>query len=141
MTASIAAQSRADRASGPMRARVYPTGMQPDVGTRPNVGIRPVVPFQAAGMRMLPPVSVPIPARNRPAARPFPVPALDPPGDRARSHGFAGIGNGLVGSGDPMANSNVVVLPVITAPAAFSRLTTGASRPAPHDRSWTTLLP
>ncbi|MGA8369655.1 MAG: hypothetical protein WB765_05960 [Acidimicrobiales bacterium] len=90
---------------------------------------------------MLPPVSVPIPARIRPEAIPFPVPALDPPGERSRFHGFLGMAKGLDESGDPMANSDVVSLPVMTAPAALRRATTGPSFPAPHARSRIRLFP
>src|ERR1700730_662906 len=135
MMDSMAAQSRADRAKGPMWSRLYPRGTQPDFGTRPKVGINPVTPFHAAGIRMLPPVSVPMPAMMRPEAMPFPVPALDPPGERSRFQGFFGMAKGLDESGDPMANSDVVSLPVMTAPAALRRATTGPSFPAPQSRS------
>src|SRR6185437_3262817 len=136
----MAAQSSAVRANGPMWSRLYPRGAHPDLGTRPKVGIRPETPQNAAGRRMLPPVSVPKPPRNRPAATPLPVPELDPPGQVRVSHGFRGSGKGFDGSGAPMANSIVVTLPVITAPAARSRATTGASRPAPQASSRTRLL-
>jgi hypothetical protein len=67
---------------------VKPSGTHPDFGTRPKVGINPDTPQNAAGIRMLPPVSVPIPARKNPDATPLPVPALDPPGVVSRSHGL-----------------------------------------------------
>ena len=124
-----------------MWSRVKPSGTQPDLGTRPKVGIRPETPQNAAGMRMLPPVSVPMPARNSPDATPLPVPELDPPGQASRFHGLRGIGNGLSKSGIPIANSIVVTLPVMTAPASRSRVTTGPSWPAPHSGSSTRLFP
>src|SRR3954452_18392410 len=92
----------------------------------------PDVPQNAAGMRMLPAVSVPTAARNRPAATPLPLPELDPPGHVDRSHGLRGMGNGFVSSGNPTANSMVDTFPVRTAPPAFRRATTGASLPSPH---------
>src|SRR4051812_29498161 len=101
MIASMAAQSLADRAMGPMWSRLYPRGTHPDLGTSPNVGFRPVIPFMLAGDRIEPPVSVPMPARNRPAATPLPVPALDPAGECSRFHGLSGTAKGLVGSGEP----------------------------------------
>lgn len=70
---------------------------------------------------------------------PLPVPELDPPGQRSRSQGLRGMGNGFAGSGRPAANSIVVTFPVITAPALHIRATAGASRPSPHDRSRTRL--
>src|SRR5882757_1290573 len=101
-----------------MWSSVNPSGTHPDFGTRPKVGMSPDTPQNAAGMRMLPPVSVPMPARNMPAATPLPVPELDPPGQVFVSHGLRGNGNGFAGSGIPHANSIVVTLPGITAPAA-----------------------
>lgn len=62
-------------------------GTHPAFETRPKVGASPVTPLNAAGMRMLPPVSVPIAARNRPAATPLADPELKPPAQVSRSHG------------------------------------------------------
>ena len=136
---SIAAQSQALRANGPMRSREKLRGTESEIGTLPNVGIRPDIPQNAAGILMLPPVSLPIPPRNSPAAIPFAVPELDPPGHLAKSHGFRGIGKGFVGSGIPIANSLVVVFPIMTAPASFSLFITGPSRLFPQDGSRTKL--
>src|SRR5207248_4735289 len=90
------------------------------------------MPQNAAGQRMLPPVSVPSPPGNSPAATPLPVPELEPPGHVSVFHGLRGIGNGFDGSGQPHANSIVVVLPIMIEPAARRRATTGASPAAPH---------
>ena len=85
---------------------------------------------------MLPPVSVPIPPRKSPAATPLAEPELDPPAQVVTSQGLHGSGNGLVGSGMPIENSMVVVLPVTTAPAARNLETIGASLPGPQMGSW-----
>ncbi len=106
--------------------------MQPDFGTRPKVGLCPLIPQNAAGQRMLPPVSVPSPPWNSPAATPLPVPELEPPGQVSVSQGLRGTGKGLEASGMPQANSIVLVLPRMTLPAARSRFTTGASPWLPH---------
>ena len=68
---------------------------------RPYVVLSPEMPHNADGMRTLPPVSVPRPPRIRPAATPVPVPELDPPGHRSRSHGLRWIGNGPSASARP----------------------------------------
>jgi len=122
-----------------MLSVLSPSGTNPDFGTRPNVGFKPLTPLWAAGQRILPPVSVPSPAKKSPAATPDPVSELYPPGHLFRSQGFLGSGNGFVGSGMPNANSIVVVLPTMIAPASRSRLTTGASLSAPHSGSSTRL--
>jgi hypothetical protein len=49
------------------------------LGTRPKVGFSPVTPQNAAGIRMLPPVSVPSAPRNIPVARLLALPELEPP--------------------------------------------------------------
>ena len=55
------------------------------------------------------------------------MPEEEPAAVRGRSHGFWGIGNGLSGSGAPLANSLSTVLPTNTAPATRSFSTTAAS--------------
>ena len=69
-----------------------------------------------------------------------PVPELDPPGERVRSHGFFGIRNPVSGSGQPVAYSWRPSLPVMTAPAARSFVMTWASRPSPQAGSITRLF-
>jgi hypothetical protein len=76
---------------------------------------------------MLEPVSVPTAAVIMPAATPAAEPALDPPHQCERDQGLRGTGNGLVSSGNPNANSSVVVLPITIAPAARSRAMHSAS--------------
>lgn len=45
------------------------------------------------GNRIDPPVSVPIAAKQSPAAAATPDPLEDPPGQRLRFHGFSGTSN------------------------------------------------
>ena len=47
------------RAMGPMVSKLGASGQTPSNGIRPQVVFRPVVPQQAAGIRMEPPVSLP----------------------------------------------------------------------------------
>src|SRR5690606_21075444 len=112
---------------GPTWSSDDESGMQRDFGTRPEVGCSPVTPQHAAGMRMLPPVSVPSPPRNSPAALPDAVPELEPPGQRSRSHGLRGTGRPASGSGAPKAYSESVALPTSTPPAVRRRATASAS--------------
>ncbi|CAB5027995.1 unannotated protein [freshwater metagenome] len=88
---------------------------------------------------MLPPVSVPSPPRNRPAASPEAVPELEPPGQCSRSQGFLGRGSPASGSGAPSAYSDSDVLPTITAPRSRSRATASASTPGGATRLGTRL--
>jgi hypothetical protein len=76
-------------ANGPIWVRPSlsaPTrGKCPVVGTRPAVGLKPSTPHHAAGSRMLPPESLPMPSRDAPAATATASPELDPPGVRPAS--------------------------------------------------------
>src|SRR6185295_17666007 len=94
---------------------------------RPYVGLKPTTPQKAAGWRTEPPVSVP----NEPAASPPATAAAEPPdeppGTRARSHGLRVSWNAECSVDEPIANSSMLVLPRITAPAALSRATIVAS--------------
>ena len=54
----------------------------------PTVGLIPTTPFNAAGHRIDPSVSVPTAANANPAATPAPEPELEPPGDRSRACGL-----------------------------------------------------
>ncbi len=91
--------------------------------TRPKVGLMPTVPHRLAGMRIEPPVSDPIATGTRRAATAAPEPPLEPPGTRVRSQGFFVGGVTL-----PQANSCILVLPTMIAPAARSLATTAESR-------------
>src|SRR5712664_3743020 len=82
----------------------------------------PTSPQCDAGIRIDPPVSDPIPPGTIRAATAAPVPPLDPPALRSRSHGF------LVGGVyTPHASSCVVVFPRTIAPAALSLATAAES--------------
>lgn len=54
----------------------------------PDVGLRPQIPHILAGILILPPMSVPIPSIDPPAAISAPSPPEDPPGPRFMSWGF-----------------------------------------------------
>ena len=55
---------------------------------RPYVGLIPTAPQSAAGMRMLPPVSLPIAANAIPVTTATAEPPDDPPGIRVSSQGL-----------------------------------------------------
>jgi len=59
-TASALAQAATVAAIGPTESSVGDSGNAPSVGTRDLVGLKPTIPHSAAGMRVEPPVSVPI---------------------------------------------------------------------------------
>ena len=88
------------------------------------------MPQNEAGARVEPPVSLPTAISHMPSATATAPPEVEPPGTRARSAGLAGVPKcGLV----PMpwkANSLMLVLATITAPARRSRCTATASATA-----------
>src|SRR5581483_12194049 len=85
------------------------------------------MPQALAGLRTLPPVSLPRAAGNRPAATPAPEPEEEPPGWWPVFHGLRAGGHGRSKLGPPIANSCVESLPSTMAPAARSLVTTTAS--------------
>src|SRR5579884_4205904 len=86
----------------------------------------PTIPQSAAGWRVEPPVSVPIAHGASPAATAAALPPEEPPGTRARSHGFSTGPNPEFSFEEPIANSSWLVLPSSGAPAAVSFSTTVA---------------
>src|SRR5665647_3187011 len=86
------------------------------------------MPDSAAGWRIEPPVSVPIAAGAMRAATATADPPLEPPGTRLGSQGFFTGPQKQVSLDEPMANSSMLVLPRITAPAALSCSTTCGSK-------------
>src|SRR5687768_17433517 len=82
------AASRTVLVRGPAWSSCQDIIMTPALLTRPYVGLSPTQPQRAAGMRMLPPVSVPIVAQARSATVAAPLPPLEPPGMRSRSQGL-----------------------------------------------------
>src|SRR4051812_31028625 len=87
----------------------------------------PAMPHIDAGLRIEPPVSVPIAAGKKPAASPAPLPLDEPPGKWSRFHGLRAGGHGRSNDGPPTANSWVDSLPSSTPPASRSLAATGAS--------------
>src|SRR5690349_1123199 len=88
------------------------------------------MPQALAGLRMLPPVSLPSAAGNSPAATPAPDPEDEPPGWWSGFHGLRAGGQGRSKLGPPIANSCVDNLPRTIAPAPRSRETQTASAAA-----------
>ena len=89
--------------------------------------IIPCTPQSDAGWRIEPPVSLPIAIGARPAATAAALPPLEPPGTRVRSQGLRVGATALHSVEEPIANSSRLVLPIGTAPARVSRVTTSAS--------------
>src|SRR5260221_11101537 len=63
------------------------------------------MPHSDAGLRIEPPVSVPIAAAKKPAARPAPLPLDEPPEKCSRFHGLRAGGHGRSNDGPPTGNS------------------------------------
>ncbi len=126
MTSSSSAASAASRVIGPTCASV-PNALAGYSGTRPYVGFRPKIPQNDAGMRTLPPPSVPSASGPAPSATAAPAPPLEPPAVRAGSYGLrvTPLSGESVTPFQP--NSGVVVLPRKTAPCSRIRATDGAS--------------
>jgi len=97
-------------------------------GMRPKLGLRPTTPDQAAGMRTEPPMSVPSASGTQPAATAAPDPPEEPPGVRDESHGLRVTPQSRLCVKLEYANSGVVVLPTMMAPAPSSRSTMSALR-------------
>ena len=87
----------------------------------------PVSPVSAAGWRIEPPVSVPVAAVTSRAATAAAEPPEEPPGTQSDCHGLRTGPYQLVSFDEPIANSSMLVFPIITQPAAASRSTTVAS--------------
>src|SRR6476661_6111213 len=95
---------------------------------RPYVGLMPTVPVSAAGWRIEPPVSVAVAARQRSAATAADEPPDEPPGTSLsseswpsaplRRHGLTTLPKALVSFDEPIANSSLLSLPSMTAPAS-----------------------
>jgi hypothetical protein len=88
----------------------------------------PAMPHSAAGPRIEPPVSLPVPPRIIPEATAAPVPLEEPAVKCPAPQGFSATGQGRSSLGPPKANSCVASLPSITTPACASRDTVVASR-------------
>src|ERR1700683_1732062 len=103
-------------------------------GTRPNWPLSPTRPVREEGMRIDPPPSVPNPNGVTPAAMDAAAPALEPPGVFATFQGLRVIPVKGLSPPGLQPYSLVVVFPMMTAPAALSLSTEGASSGAtcPH---------
>ena len=102
--------------------------------TSPTVGLKPTIPFTAAGQVIDPSVSVPIAAGAMPAATATPLPVEEPQPFRSSACGLRvcppiALQPEIESLDRIFAHSERLVLPRITAPAARSRATIGASRP------------
>jgi len=87
------------------------------------VGLSPTMPHSAAGIRTLPPMSVPSANGTQPEATAAPDPPDDPPGVREISQGLRVMPHSGESVNPEVANSGVFVLPTIMAPAVSSRST------------------
>ena len=94
----------------------------------PVEGRIPTRPVYEAGNRVLPPMSVPMASGVTPAATDATAPPEDPPGVRLRSQGLRVMPDNRLWVRPISANSGVVVLPTIVAPAARNRSTQISSR-------------
>src|ERR671912_2371858 len=123
---SIIAASRTVLVIGP-RCERSPTALGGNWGPRPNDCLNPKMPQNAAGMRIDPAPSLPWARGPRPAATAAAAPPLDPPGDFSRFQGLNDGPNTRFPESPFQPSSGVLVFPSMTAPAAYSRPTTGAS--------------
>src|SRR5690625_7878022 len=86
---SVRAQQETECPMGPLESKLNESGSTPWVGMRSAVGLKPVSPQKAAGMRMDPPVSVPIATVQISSATDTPAPDAEPP---ERKSGVQGKG-------------------------------------------------
>lgn len=94
---------------------------------RPGVTRTPTRPQKLDGSRMEPPVSPPMPTTARPAAMAAAVPLDEPPGSRVRSCGLAVVVESEEVENQEVAQSGMVDLARMSAPAALRRRTRVAS--------------
>src|SRR3954454_4658631 len=133
MAVSTRAASRTVRAIGPAVSWLWLIGTMRLRLTRPTVGLKPTMPLIAAGQVIEPSVSVPIAAGTMPAATAAPLPDEEPQGLRLSACGLrvwppSALQPEIELLERILAHSERLVLPTITAPAARSRATKGASR-------------
>src|SRR4029078_7730939 len=83
----------------------------PAVLTSPRVGLSPTIPFNAAGTRPDPAVSVPNAKATTPAATATALPELDPPEIRSPPKTLSGAPYGLRVPFSPVANWSRLFLP------------------------------
>jgi hypothetical protein len=129
------------RAIGPIESSVNESGKAPSVGTRCLLGLKPTMPHRAAGILVDPPVSLPIAMSHMPSATATAPPDVEPPGTRVRSAGLPGVPKCGLRPTAEKANSVMLVLATMIAPAARSRRTIGASASAGDASSASTREP
>ena len=78
-TSSASAHSSIVRAIGPAWSKTGTSGKQPSIGTSPWLGLKPAVPHAKDGMRIEPPVSVPMLSAASPADSAAALPPEEPP--------------------------------------------------------------
>src|SRR5215467_9133967 len=93
------------------------------IGIRPSVGLSPTIPQKEAGIRTDPPMSVPSARLTHPVATATAEPPDEPPEVRIGSRGLRVIPQSGLEVKLECANSGVVVLPIMIAPALISRST------------------
>src|SRR5581483_2187479 len=103
------------------------SGTTPSRLKTPALGRIPTTPHNAGGHRPEPEVSEPSAATHIPAATAAAEPDDEPPAIRSGFHGFRVGPKALTTPLMPKANSCMLVLPTMTAPARFSLCTTSAS--------------
>ncbi len=89
-------------------------------GIRPKLGFSPTTPDHDAGIRTDPPMSDPSASGTQPEATAAPDPPEEPPGVRSAFQGFRVIPHRGLSVKLEYANSGVVVLPTMIAPAPSS---------------------
>src|SRR6202046_5208579 len=127
MLSSVAARSATVLATGAGVSWKWTSGERPARLISPVVTRRPNRLLYAAGIRIDPPVSSPIPTSPRFAATPAAVPALEPPDSRSGAYGFLVWSVSDEDENQPAAKSHMAVLARMTAPASFNFATTVAS--------------
>ena len=92
-------------------------------GLRPYGGLKPTTPEQAAGMRIEPAMSEPVPSVAAPEASVAPVPPEEPPGVNCGFQGLRVTPQSRVWVTPAQENSGVVVRRCMRAPARKQRST------------------
>ncbi len=127
-TAHASATSDTVRAIGPTVSSVGQSGKTPSMAIAPHCGLRPTTSQQAAGSRIEPPVSLPSPSSQSPAASAAAFPLEDPPVVRPGRAGLETVPYHGFWPITDHANSGRLAFPITTAPAATSRSTQDAVR-------------
>ena len=131
------AVSRAVRPIGPLvDSRPEPGIARPVIGTRPASVFNPVNPHSAAGIRIEPPPSEPVPSGIMPDAIAAAVPPDDPPGECCGDHGLTVAPKAGLSVAPLWPYSGVFVLPITTAPARRYRATCTESAVAGGSPVW-----